>query len=182
MEARGKIKKPSVTDLLDLLNKPALMKWANRIGLQGTSLDEYRKQAKARGTSIHAEIEGFFRDGTTLTCPHSQASLERFLSGKKVIAYESPLETEWFVGRCDLIVEHSGVKYLCDFKSSDGIYLETVLQLAAYQMAEPCGAAAIVVVPEFRFKELIVKDFTPYEEILKALSGIYTAKKQLGWK
>jgi hypothetical protein len=49
--------KPTVSQLLQLLDKPALLGWANKIGLEGISLDEYRKKSTKGGTDLHKEIE-----------------------------------------------------------------------------------------------------------------------------
>ena len=56
------MKKPHVTQLLDLLNKPALLNWANKIGLQGINIDEFRKNALRKGSARHREIENFLID------------------------------------------------------------------------------------------------------------------------
>ena len=56
-------KKPSVSKLLDLLNKPALMYWANNLGLEGMSLKKYRKRRLSLGTSLHKQVEYFLVDG-----------------------------------------------------------------------------------------------------------------------
>ena len=48
--------KPSVTNLVDMLDKPALMRWANKIGLEGIKLDEYKSQKKDEGSNIHETI------------------------------------------------------------------------------------------------------------------------------
>ena len=50
------IKKPSVTELVKLLDVPALMNWANRIGLEGISLKDYRNKESKESVSIHKLI------------------------------------------------------------------------------------------------------------------------------
>lgn len=44
------MKKPSVTMLIDLLAKPALIDWANKQGLLGVDIKDLRKKAKSSGT------------------------------------------------------------------------------------------------------------------------------------
>lgn len=175
-------KKPSVTALLDLLNKPALLKWANNIGLQGISLEASRAKSKAQGFSLHKQIELFFKEGELLQDDGDQNALDKFLRGKKVISYENSIETDWFVGRYDLELQSKDETYLCDFKSSTGVYLETILQLTAYRMARKVDKIAVISIPDFYFKPVEIKDFTPYEEILKSLSNIYRLKGETGWK
>jgi len=50
------IKKPSVSKLVKILDKPALVGWANKIGLEGVNLKAYRTKAMADGSNIHAQI------------------------------------------------------------------------------------------------------------------------------
>ena len=51
------MKKPSVTQLLDLIAKPALISWANKQGLMGIDTSEKRKKILLNGTSLHSQIE-----------------------------------------------------------------------------------------------------------------------------
>lgn len=174
------MKKPSVTELIDLLNKPGLMKWANKIGLQGLSIDAYRKQKKEEGTSVHEQINMLISDGTPLTDPEAQVRFSSLMADKKILFSEKSIETEWFVGRYDLSVEYLDKKYIIDFKGGERIYLETVLQLVAYRMAEPCDFIGVIQVPEMKFKPIYqVQNFATYEEIIKTLSSLYSLKNQV---
>jgi len=170
--------KPTVTELLDILNKPALMKWANKIGLQGISLDEYRNKSKKEGTSLHKQIEEYLLHGACFGDSNIQSKFEEFQSDKVFKEIESTIETEFFRGRLDAKIIYKDNLYLCDFKSNDGIYLEQKLQLTAYRMADRNCKIAIVKIPEFIFKEVIIGDFKPYEELLIELSKIYHLLKQ----
>ena len=51
------MKKPSVTKLLDLLHKPAIVKWANKQGLAGVEINAYSASVKKHGTDLHNQIE-----------------------------------------------------------------------------------------------------------------------------
>ena len=53
----------SVTGLISMLDKPALMKWANKIGLQGIELSKYSKKSKSEGNDIHNKVECFLKYG-----------------------------------------------------------------------------------------------------------------------
>lgn len=48
---------PGATTITGLLNKPALVKWANNLGLQGIDSTKYVDKAAAVGTLIHALVE-----------------------------------------------------------------------------------------------------------------------------
>lgn len=173
-------KKPSVTELIKLLDKPALLKWANKIGLQGIALDEYRKNILKAGTSIHSQIEHFIISNIPFENTQDQLNFLEFISGKEIIDVEKNIETEWFTGRIDIIFKYNGKTYICDFKNNqENIYFENVLQLTAYRMAIPCDFIAVIGVPKFKFMPIYsIIDYTPYEEIIKSLSNIYTLKQQ----
>src|SRR5437879_5365669 len=47
---------PGVTTILGVLNKPALIAWANRMGLQGIDTAKYVDEAASVGTLAHALI------------------------------------------------------------------------------------------------------------------------------
>ena len=53
----------SVSKLIEVLNKPALLHWSNKIGLQGISLKDYRKKSTSKGTSKHNQIENYLLNG-----------------------------------------------------------------------------------------------------------------------
>lgn len=165
--------KPTVTELLDILNKPALMKWANKIGLEGISLDDYRNKSTSKGTSLHKQIENYILNGVKFEDDNINDNFEKFSSDKVFKEVESVIETEYFRGRLDAKIIYKDSLYLCDFKSSNKIYLEQKLQLTAYRMSDRSCKLAIVKIPEFTFKEIIINDFAPYEKILISLTEVY---------
>ena len=48
---------PGATTVTGLLNKPALVKWANNLGLQGIDSSKYVDKAARVGTLIHSLVE-----------------------------------------------------------------------------------------------------------------------------
>lgn len=172
--------KPSVTNLIQLLDKPALLKWANKIGLQGINIDDYRKKSLSDGTSIHKQIESFIKDKKQFETKEHQNNFDRYFINKKIVASEINIETEYFVGRYDIKIEYNSKIFICDFKSNQkNVYFENKLQLVAYKMAESCDGIGIISVPDFTFIPVIINDYLPYEKILIALSEIYKLKKEL---
>jgi hypothetical protein len=170
--------KPHVTQLLDLLNKPALITWANKQGLAGVNIAEIRNRTKAIGTSMHSQIEsGAFDD------PVHAGNFARFIADKEIVATERKIETEWFVGRYDVLLRYRGLLWMCDYKKSrrHRVYFEHALQLVAYAMAEPADKFAIVATPDFAFIEMKMTDAqrNKYESILINLSMIYTLRKEI---
>jgi hypothetical protein len=168
--------KPTVTQLLELLNKPALMKWSNKIGLQGIKLDEYRTEAMNKGKVIHNQIDEYFRYNIPFEDAVLFENFKSFISDKKVIDTEKNIETDLFIGKYDMRIDFRGKEYICDFKSSSGIYLENILQLVCYKMAKEECEIAIVEIPIFKFKPITLRYYDQYKEIIQALHSIWKNK------
>jgi hypothetical protein len=167
--------KPSVSDLIDLLSKPALIGWANKLGLQGIDVKQKRRASLAAGTSLHAQIEaGCFEREI------DAASFTAFLQGRKIIDSEQEIETEWFVGRYDVCLSDGGVEYIADYKRGfkGKVYLEHKLQLIAYTMARP-AKMALVPVPQFHLVPIEIQDRRPYEQMLIHLSHVWKLKQEI---
>lgn len=170
------MKKPTVTELIALLDKPALLKWANKIGLEGVSLEEFRAASKGKGISLHNQIQLFFEKKIPFIDPVVQESFDKFIVNKQIIDLEQNISTEWFVGRYDAKIKVGDKTYICDFKSNHNIYLEQKLQLSAYKMAYPECDIAIIEIPSFTFKPLEF-NFKKCELILKCLHKIWELKQ-----
>jgi hypothetical protein len=170
------MKKPSITQLISMLDKPALLNWANKLGLQGIDLKTRSKEIKAKGTSLHSQTNRFFTQGIPMELPKHQGMLNWFMQDKIFISSETEIETDYFTGIYDLKYSHQNKIVLADFKSSHHVYFENRLQLAGYAMAEPCDDLVVVNIPDFTIKNSGIKDRKPYEEILKRLSEIYYLK------
>lgn len=174
------MKKPSVTELLKLLDKPALMNWANKQGLKGIDISKERNVWLNAGTSIHKQIEMYVLHKTPFENISDQLNCDKFLSKYEVLDIEKKIETDYFYGRLDAKVKckESGNIYLVDFKNKcSNIYFEHKLQLVAYSMAEDCDGLMIIGVPEFLELKLELKDIKPFEEIIISLSNIFKHKQ-----
>ena len=174
------MKKPSVSELIGLLDKPRLLPWANKIGLEGISLNSYRQEKLANGSSNHKMVENFIKHKTPYLNKFTQIRAEMFFEGIEVLGVEEKIETDYFTGRYDLKIKKNGIIYMCDFKSNHRKhYDENILQLAAYKMASNSDKVAIISLPDFDWMPLEINDFSIYEDILKNLSNIYNLKQQL---
>lgn len=172
------LKKPSVTELVKLLDVPALINWANRIGLEGIALKDYRKKSGNEGKEVHKAIENDFKNIKVY-------DNEKFQSWKikyTVVSVEPKIECEHYTGRADILLEDKfGLKFLLDFKNADTIYFEQVIQLVAYKrILKP---DKIGIVNTTSFNETVI-DLTEYQEkqytnILRALVLIYNSKQRL---
>lgn len=177
------MKKPSVTELTKILDKPALLNWANKQGLLGIDISIARKKWLNDGTSIHSQIENFIKNGVPFLESSTQFMFENFFKDKSIEFVEKQIETDWFTGRIDIGLLYNNCFYICDFKSNQkNVYIENKLQLVAYGMAERCEKYAIISVPDFTLIPVEIPDTKPYEEILKALSIIYTNKELVKWQ
>lgn len=168
-------KKPSVTELVGQLDKPALLSWANRIGLEGKSLIEARRQNMTQGASLHKQLERWILNGTPILDQDFQAKAKAFLEDKNVVACEKWVEHEKFTGRLDIKYEtEDGTVWICDFKTNQSrIYRENKLQLSAYRMVEGCDKVAVISIPDMNVIEAEIADFTPYEQTMLHLAEIH---------
>lgn len=137
---------PGVTTVLGVLAKPALVPWANRMGLQGIDTSKYVDEAAAVGTLAHALIaeslggekvaHGDFTADQLARAQHGVAAFEKWRAGHvlKVELIEAQLvsEAHQYGGTIDLLALIDEVLELVDIKTSSGIWPEHAWQLSAY--------------------------------------------------
>jgi hypothetical protein len=174
-------RKPSVTELVGMLDKPALLSWANRIGLEGKSLIEARRANMAQGVSLHKQLERWLLNGTPIADEAFQAKAQAFFEDKNVVACEKVIDHEKFTGRLDVKYQtEDGTERICDFKTNQiRLYRENKLQLAAYRMVAGCDRIAVISIPDMTLIEAEIPDFTPYEQIVLHLAEIYKLNQQI---
>jgi len=162
--------KPSVTDVVRILDKPALLGWANKIGLQGVSLAEHKKKFCGEGHSLHKQMENYLREKTPFSDPEFQARFVEFFADKSIVAFEKQISHAHFTGRLDVEFYWKDKLWVCDFKlNQTGVYLENKLQLAAYRMAEGADAVAIINYPKMEIVDVGISNFEPYERLFNLL-------------
>ena len=148
-------KLPSVTTVLSVIAKPALIAWSNKKGLEGINyFDELKRTAKI-GSLVHAiaeyytsktpiEWDKYTKEEIKRACTISKRFFE-FVSLQdefKPILSEGAFASEKYgYGGClDLICSLNGKITLLDYKTSSNIYDEMVSQVAAYKrLAEEQG-------------------------------------------
>ena len=138
---------PGVTTVLGVLAKPALIAWANRMGLRGIDTSKYVRDAATAGTVAHYLIECDLKGIKADTSQFAPALVDlgengylKWLEWKRgkdirLVLSEEPMVSETFRygGTPDAIVYLDGVLSLLDFKTSDsGIWPEMRHQVAAY--------------------------------------------------
>lgn len=147
---------PGTTTVIGLLNKPGLVAWANKLGLQGINSASYVDSMAGVGTLAHAmaqaELTGkALTEDLTEYSPKevdlAENALIKFLDWRKAhefepILTEQPLVSEQYQygGTIDAYGLLDGVPTLVDLKTGKAIYDEMVYQLAAYkQLLEEYG-------------------------------------------
>ena len=172
--------KPTVTQLLDVLNKPALMKWANRIGLNGVSLDAHRQKSFAKGRAYHSQVEDYILKNKEIDDPTLRLNFHAFFDDTEILDCEKTIDSELYKGRYDIRFRKGGEVWLCDFKTNaKGVYFENRLQLAAYDACEDCDRLAIISLPSFEVFTVKI-DRSNYRKMLQLLSEVWALKRLIG--
>jgi len=137
---------PGVTTILSVLNKPALVKWANNLGLQGIDSSKYVDDKAAIGTLAHQMIADHLRKVDTDTSDYTAKQIDQaensvlsYLEWEKnkviepILIEEPMVSEEWdYGGTIDCLAKIDGVLTLLDFKTGKAIYPEMFYQLSAY--------------------------------------------------
>lgn len=137
---------PSVTTILGVLAKQALLDWAWRCGCDGLDYKVVRDQAGDIGTLAHAMVVAHLKGETADTSEYSpemvsqaenavlsfytwldQQTVEPILIEEQLVS-----EAHGYGGTLDLYARINGKAVLVDFKTSKAIYSEHVTQVSAY--------------------------------------------------
>ena len=197
---------PGVTTVLGVLNKPALIKWANDLGLQGIDSTKYRDAAASIGTLVHAMVEanlkGLELDVTDFTpneIQQAEVGFKKFIDWKtnrnfEIIASEQSLVSEInkYGGTIDCVAKVDGKVTLVDFKTGKGVYNEMFAQVSAYnELLKEHGihTEEIMILrigrnddEGFEVRTLQTSDISSYFNIFKSCLDIYEVKKKVGWR
>jgi len=190
---------PGVTTILGVLNKPALVKWANNLGLQGIDSSKYRDEMADIGTLAHYLIMCHLTGQTPDTADYSPNQLEmaenatlsyyEWAKGHTIepILVEEALVSDQYGygGTVDLYAAVDGVKTLVDFKTGKAIYPEMLYQLAAYKQllqehGYEVGPARILRIgrdADEGFEEKVVNGLEREWDIFAHCLGIYNLRK-----
>lgn len=138
---------PGVTTVLGVLNKPALVPWANKLGLAGVDVSKYVDALAEVGQIAHYLILSHLRSEKPELSDYAPSQVDKaensFLSflewskqhELKPLLQETPLVSEIlrFGGTPDFFGLVDGVHEVIDFKSGKAIYDEHICQIAAYE-------------------------------------------------
>jgi hypothetical protein len=194
---------PGATTITGLLNKPFLITWANRLGLEGIDSTKYRDAAAEIGTLAHQMIQDYLQGAETDFSNYTKEQISlaenavlsffEWEKGHKIepIICEIPLVSELhrFGGTVDCYCMLDGEPTLLDFKTGKAIYDEYFVQLAGYKNLleehdHPVKSCHILRVGRDEtegFEDRTVTNVDTYFEIFKSLLNVYYAKKKVGW-
>lgn len=192
---------PGATTITGLLNKPFLITWANRLGLEGIDSTKYRDEAASIGTLAHEMVQAHLQGYELDTSTYSQRDIDlaenaliKFYGWEKEhtiepIICEIPLVSEKhrYGGTVDCYCKLDGVPTLLDFKTGKAIYPEMFFQLAAYEEllkehGYPVEQRRILRIGRDEtegFEERSIPDTGKYFDIFKHLLSVYYLKKEL---
>lgn len=141
---------PSVTTVLSRFkDSGGLLYWANQAGLDGKTLDEARAPAATAGTIAHAMVEARLRGKSYVAGPDiaseiieaAQTSFQAYLRWEsmnkvdfKYAEVSLVSERHQYGGQLDAIGIIGDELVLIDWKTSNAIYADYLIQLAAYSI------------------------------------------------
>jgi len=123
-----------------------LKNWANRMGLQGIDTTKYTDDKAKIGTLAHAYCTDFLLRKKTNEDDYSKSqivearrSFQGFLKWVRLhkvrpLLIEGKLVSEDFQygGTCDIYAEVDGFRELDDLKTGSGVFIDMIVQVAAY--------------------------------------------------
>jgi hypothetical protein len=190
---------PGTTTIIGVLNKPALLAWANRIGLEGIEMSKYVDDLAEVGTLAHEMVKAHFTGEKVDTDEYSKKVIDRaenamisFLSwvkGKNIepIYNEKILVSDklGYGGTLDMYCKMNDKNYLIDFKTGSGIYDDHFYQMAGYKIlleeqGHKVDAVLIVNIPRAeseKFQTEETSDMRQSERVFRLCLELYQAKK-----
>lgn len=197
---------PGATTITGLLNKPALVLWANRLGLEGIDSTKYVDKAAKIGTLIHYLVECHITKQTPNLDDYTKTEIEianvgfnKYLDWEKKHKIEPIFNEKGFAsdkykygGTCDFYCKLDGKYTLIDFKSCKGIYDEQFCQVSGYgnllrERKYKVEQILILRIGRDESEGFEEKYITPKQEklyfgVFKHLVSVYYLKKEIGWR
>ena len=193
---------PSVTTVLGILQKPALLEWAYQCGLKGEDYKAVRDRAGDIGTLAHYLIMCHLKGEKPDTGEYSAQDIDKaetcFLKylewekGRKLtpVLVENAFVSEdyQFGGTVDFFGPIDGVWTLQDFKTGKAIYSEAFAQVAAYKhLIEECTGHRVDSIRILHigrdetegFEERVVNNAEKYWTLFQYCLAIYNLQKEL---
>lgn len=192
---------PGTTTILGILNKPALVSWANKLGLDGIDSSKYVDTAARIGTLAHYLVQcdltgdepdtSEYGEMETSQAENALLSYYEWKKTKAIFALETELplvsEKYGYGGTIDCYCLLGSEYWLLDFKTGKAIYPEMLIQLAAYRnllmengyKVEKARILRIGRDETEGFEERSISDFEPYWKIFEHCLAIYNLQKEI---
>lgn len=199
---------PGASTVARVLDKPALLYWSNKLGLDGIAVSKYVDGLADAGTLAHYFVECIFQEkerDPEYMKEFSQVDIDRanisfkkfeewYLAHKvKVIRSEWQLVSEEFQvgGTLDAIAEVDGVLTLIDIKTAKAIYGKSDdkwIQLAGYDIiarehgfeCEECRILRIGRDEQEGFEYALMPHREEQRDLFKLCKLIYEVRKRIG--
>lgn len=190
---------PGVTTVLGVLNKPALVPWANGLGLNGINVKDYVDVLAEIGKIGHDLIcchnsgKTFLGDASEDLIDKAENCFLSYLSWEKQhkiepILCEAALVSEefGFGGTIDMLANVDGVPTIVDYKTGRAIYPEHIYQVAAYKQLLIENGYVVQAVRILQigrsedegFSEKVVTDSSREWELFKHALAIYRLQRK----
>lgn len=145
---------PRVTHIINkCISNESLVNWANSMGFKHINCNDIRDKAAMIGSICHENIDMFSNDNNHQinddAPKQSIYAYNSFLNWfnqistnniVKILMHEKPLVCKWFGGTIDALYEINGKKWIVDYKTSNSVRMNYLLQVAAYRyMLEQMG-------------------------------------------
>lgn len=194
---------PGVTTVTGLLSKPSLVRWANKLGLEGIDSSLVTEQSARIGTLTHAMIrasllgEAFDPEladpGELRQAEDAFRCFLRWREGhslRPVLCEASLVSSELrYGGTPDCYCILDGEPVLLDFKTGKRIYDEYFVQLAAYarllrEQGYPVRELRVLRLgrAEEDCEERSVTEQEAWFHLFENLLSIYYLRKDLAWR
>ncbi len=192
---------PGASTIANMLNKPALAPWANKLGLKGIDSNAFAKEMATIGTLAHTMIMSDLKGEKLDTSDYSQEQITKaensYLSWLewhknkdiKPILIETPMVSEQyqFGGMPDFLGYIDGILTLADYKTG-GIWREAYIQTCAYRQLAiengypPTEKILILGIPrteDEKFQEVNYRAFDKGWQIFYNLRQVYELLKEV---
>jgi len=194
---------PGVTTVLNILNKPGLVQWANNLGLQGVDSFRFTSERAEVGTLLHEMVICYFAGREPDTSDYSANQIQqaehaltlfhkwRVTYNVRPILIEKHLVSKQYCygGTPDLYatltIGGQDFKELIDFKTSSSFYPTHFAQIAAYRnlltengyAVENCRVVKLAPIPEVdTFAEAQILSLDKYWLLFRHCLAIWKLK------
>ena len=142
---------PGCTTITGVMDKAALVPWANKLGLQGIEVGKYVDELATIGTLAHYMIECHLKGEKPDLDAYSKDQIDtaengylKFLEWQKEVGFEARLieqqmvsEKHQYGGTIDaygIMKKQGDKKILCDIKTCKAVYDDHFTQVAGYDL------------------------------------------------